>query len=126
MQVRDGMTTDVLTIGPDHTLADVAKQMAARKVGAAVIYDADAAGPAILTERDILESVAAAQDPREQRAADHSSRDLAVAHPDWSLQQAAAAMVRGGFRHLVVMADQELLGILSMRDVVRCWTQSPP
>jgi CBS domain-containing protein len=54
--------------------------------------------------------------------ADHLSSNLTFASPDWSLEQAAAAMVRGGFRHLVVVNRGELVGILSMRDIVRCWT----
>ena len=53
--------------------------------------------------------------------ADHLSADLTFASPDWSLERAAEAMVRGGFRHLVVVDGGELAGILSMRDIVRCW-----
>ncbi len=55
--------------------------------------------------------------------ADHLSSDLTFAAPDWSLEAAAEAMVRGGFRHLVVVDGGELIGILSMRDIVRCWVQ---
>ena len=55
--------------------------------------------------------------------ADHLTADLTFASPDWSLEQAAAAMVRGSFRHLVVVEGGELAGILSMRDIVRCWTK---
>ena len=47
-----------------------------------------------------------------------------VASPGWTLEQAAAAMVRGGFRHLVVVEGQEVTGLLSMRDIVRCWSGS--
>src|SRR3954470_13812834 len=123
MQVRDAMSKMVLTIGPGHTLRDAAQQMAARNVGAAVVMDPDGAGPGIVTERDILESVAAGQDPGSQRVSDHLSTNLTFAAPDWSLERAAEAMVRGGFRHLVVMDGGESVGILSMRDIVRCWTR---
>ena len=44
------------------------------------------------------------------------------ASPEWSLEQAAVAMVRGGFRHLVVVDAGQTAGILSVRDIVRCWT----
>ena len=57
MQVREGMSSVVLTIGPDHTIRDAAQQMAKRGVGAAVVLDPDEQGPGILTERDILESI---------------------------------------------------------------------
>ena len=55
---------------------------------------------------------------------DHLSPELTFAHPDWSLERAAEAMVSGGFRHLVVVDGGELTGILSMRDIVRCWVSS--
>jgi CBS domain-containing protein len=122
MQVRDGMSSVVLTIGPDHTLRQAAEQMAKRHVGAAVVLDPDGTGPGILTERDILESVAQGQDPGTERVADHLTADLVFASPEWSLEEAAVAMVKGGFRHLVVIDGGEPAGVLSVRDVVRCWT----
>jgi len=53
---------------------------------------------------------------------DHLSTNLTFAASDWSLERAAEAMVRGGFRHLIVMDGGEVTGVLSMRDIVRCWT----
>jgi CBS domain-containing protein len=123
MHVRDGMTEAVLIVGPSHTLRQAAKQMAERKVGAAVVMDPEEPGPGIITERDILLSVGADQDPDQEMVANHLSRDLTFASPEWSLERAAEAMVRGGFRHLVVVADGETVGVLSIRDIVRCWTR---
>jgi CBS domain-containing protein len=122
MQVRQGMTQVVLTVGPGHTLRDVSAAMCRRKVGAAVVLDPDAIGPGVITERDLLLSVGAGEDPDTELVADHLTANLTFASPEWSLERAAAAMVRGGFRHLVVVEDGELAGILSMRDIVRCWT----
>src|SRR3712207_9025847 len=122
MQVRDGMSTMVLTVGPDHTLRQAAAAMAQRRVGAAVVLDPEAPGVGILTERDILHSIGEGQDPDAERVCDHLTSDLVFAAPDWSLEQAAAAMVRGGFRHLIVIDGGDIVGILSVRDVVRCWT----
>ena len=122
MHVRDGMSKVVLTVGPGHTLRQAAGLMAKRKVGAAVVIDPDGAGPGILTERDILHSVAAGQDPDAELVGDHLTSELVFAAPEWSLEEAAAAMVRGGFRHLVVIEGGEPAGIISVRDVVRCWT----
>ena len=59
---------------------------------------------------------------RRPPVADHLTRDVVFAAPDWSLEEAAAAMVRGGFRHLIVLEQGDTVGILSVRDVVRCWT----
>ena len=55
MQVRDGMSSVVLTVGPGHTLREAARLMAERNVGAAVVMDPDGPGPGIITERDILD-----------------------------------------------------------------------
>jgi CBS domain-containing protein len=122
MQVREGMSDVVLTIGPGHTVREAAAGMSQRNVGAAVVIDPDAPGPGVITERDVLRAVGAGQDPDKELVADHLTSNLTFASPDWSLEQAAAAMVRGGFRHLVVVENGELVGVLSMRDIVRVWT----
>lgn len=124
MQVRDGMTDAVLTIGPDHTLREAARLMGKRQVGAAIVLDPEQPGPGILTERDVLESIGAGQDPDGERAGDHLSQNLTFASPDWSLERAAEAMIKGGFRHLIVVDGAETTGVLSMRDIVRCWTMA--
>jgi len=122
MQVHEGMSRTVLTVGPGHSLQAVARLMSERKVGAAVVMDPDGPGPAIITERDILVSLGDGQDPGAETVAEHLTRDVVYAAPDWSLEEAAAAMVRGGFRHLIVLDGGETVGILSVRDIVRCWT----
>lgn len=122
MHVRDGMSKVVLTVGPQHTLADAARLMADRGVGAAVVSDPDGMGPGILTERDVLISVGRGEDPSAETVGTHMSTDVVYAAPGWSLEEAAVAMVRGGFRHLIVMEGGDCCGILSVRDIVRAWT----
>ena len=90
MKVEDGMSLQVLTIGPAHTIREAARMMHARQVGAAVVVDPDDAGVGILTERDILRSVAADENPDTEMAGDHCTQDV--------------------------------VGLLSMRDIVRCWS----
>lgn len=123
MEVRKGMSEDLLTVGPGHTLREAAAAMARRSVGAAVVVDPEGQGPGVITERDILHSVGAGEDPEAEVVADHLTSRLTFAAPDWSLERAAVAMVRGGFRHLVVVDGGELVGMLSMRDIVRCWME---
>jgi CBS domain-containing protein len=122
MRVRDGMSKMVLTVGPGHTLRDAARLMAERRVGAAVVIDPDSPGPGIITERDLLEALGRGQDVDTERVSEHLTSEIVFAAPDWSLEEAAVAMVRGGFRHLVVTDGGEVSGLLSMRDIVRCWT----
>src|SRR3954452_20384877 len=119
MQVRDAISTEVLTIGPTHSLPCASHRMSARKVGAAVVIDGDQNQPGILTERDILDAIGKGQDVDAERVQDHLTSDIVVAAPDWPLEKAAAAMVGGGFRHLVVCHGREIVGMLSVRDIVR-------
>jgi CBS domain-containing protein len=123
MRVRQGMSDVVLTVGPGHSLRQAAGSMAERGVGAAVVLDPEQPGPGILTERDLLQSIAAGQDPDRELVAEHLSSNITFAEPDWSLEHAAEAMVRGGFRHLIVVDGGELVGILSMRDIVKSWVE---
>src|ERR687894_1511029 len=122
MQVRDGMSKVVLTVGPGHSLRQAANAMSERGVGAAVVMDPEGEGPGIITERDILYSLGHDQDVDSERVSAHLTSDVVYAAPDWSLEEAAAQMVRGSFRHLIVMQGGEVAGVLSVRDVVRCWT----
>jgi signal-transduction protein with cAMP-binding, CBS, and nucleotidyltransferase domain len=117
------MTRSVATVGPAHTLRQAAATMAIHSAGAAVVLDPDAAGPEIVTEHDILVSLARGQGPDQERAVDHFSSDIVYASPSRSLELAAVVMVDRGRRHLVVCEGGDLVGVLSMRDVVRCWTQ---
>ena len=93
MNVRDGMTKVVLSVGPAHTLREAARLMSAQRVGAAVVVDASQPGIGILTERDILDSIGAGQDPDAEMVADHRTSDVVFASPDWTLEQAASAMI---------------------------------
>jgi CBS domain-containing protein len=122
MRIQDGMSTEVLTVGPGHTLREAAALMSRRRVGAAVVLDSDQPGPGIITERDLMDSIAAGESPDDERVRDHLTAHVVFAAPDWSLEEAAVAMVRGHFRHLVVCDGGHIVGVLSVRDIVRCWT----
>ncbi len=122
MQVRDGMSEITLTVGPSHTLREAAAKMVEKGTGAALVIDHELPTPSIVTERDLLISVARGQDPDREHVADHMSEGVLAAAPDWSLERAAAEMSRRGVRHLVVFDEADAIGVLSMRDIVRCWT----
>jgi CBS domain-containing protein len=124
MYVHDGMKRTVVTVGPGHTLREAARRMTLADVGAAVMIDPDGEGPAIFTERDLLKACGAGDDLDVEVVADHLTQRLSYAAADWPLERAAEEMVRAPFRHVVVMDGSEVAGILSMRDIVRCWTQT--
>lgn len=121
MLVSDGMSTVILTVGPGQSLRDVARLMAERNVGAAVVIDPDASGPGIITERDVIRALADAEDMGVETVADHLTERVVYAAPDWSLERAADEMIKGNFRHLIVIDGGDCTGILSMRDIVNCW-----
>jgi signal-transduction protein with cAMP-binding, CBS, and nucleotidyltransferase domain len=122
MEVREGMSSVVLAIGPSHTLRDAARQMTEKGVGAAVVIDEEAPGPGIISERDILNSVGRGEDPDSERVAGHMSDTVITAGPDWSLERAAAEMSKRRIRHLVIVEGGHPVGVLSMRDIMRVWT----
>jgi signal-transduction protein with cAMP-binding, CBS, and nucleotidyltransferase domain len=122
MQVREGMSEVVLTVGPAHTLREAAERMVEKGTGAALVADDEMPVPSIVTERDILTSLARGEDPDAESVSEHMSEGVVTAAPDWSLERAAAEMSKRGIRHLVVYEDGDLVGVLSIRDIVRVWT----
>ncbi len=122
MEVREGMSSIVLAVGPSHTLRQTAEKMAEKGTGAAIVYDDETPGPRIITERDILYSIGAGEDPDKETVGDHMSDSVISATPDWSLERAASEMTSRNVRHLVIVEGGELVGVLSMRDIVRVWT----
>ena len=119
--VSDAMSSVVLTVGPDHSLQAAAAKMAERGVGSAVVVDPDGYGPGIVAERDIVRAVAKGMDLNVERVGDHMARDTVVATPDWPLEHAAEMMMKGRCRHLVVVEGREVVGVVSIRDIVVAW-----
>ncbi|GAA2634351.1 CBS domain-containing protein [Dactylosporangium fulvum] len=124
MQVHEAMSTVVVQLGPDHTLRQAAQLMSTHKVGSAVVADPDGAGVGIITERDILNALGTGLDPDVERTAEHITWEVVYASPTWTIEEAASAMVRGGFRHLVVLDEDDVLGVISVRDIIRVWVQT--
>src|SRR5579875_1984894 len=123
MLVRDAMNPITVTIGPSHTMRAAARRMMAGGTGAAVVFDPELPGPGIVTERDVLAVAGGDRDLDHELVRDHLTLDLVYAEPDWPLHRAAEAMTAGRFRHIVVIEDGDVVGILSMRDIVRCWVE---
>lgn len=119
LRVKDAMVPVSAVVGLDHTLRQASVRMIQNRTGAAVVLDGSLPGPSVITERDLLKSLAEDQDPDVEIVADHMTGELITAAPSWPLSRAAALMVNHGVRHVIVFEGGELAGILSMRDVVR-------
>lgn len=124
MIVREAMSTQVHTMGPDHSLREAARLMHDRGVGSIVVVDPDV-GVGVLSERTLVMAIADELDTDKERAGDHFARDAAYAAPEMTLEEATEAMRRGGFRHLVVLEGNDVVGLISMRDIVKAWQPAP-
>jgi CBS domain-containing protein len=115
--VANHMSRDLLTVGPDERLGAAAKQMADRGVGAVLVMEGER--PAgILTERDLLKAVAAGLEP-DARVQDWMTRHPETIEAADSTEHAASLMIHGGFRHLPVLDEGKVAGIISIRDLMR-------
>jgi CBS domain-containing protein len=114
---RDHMSRDLLTVSPGDSLSEVAQRMVERDVGAVLVMDgSDLAG--ILTERDVLRAVAAGIEEKTV-VSDWMTRDPDTMAPDDTTQHAAVLMIHGGFRHMPLVEGSEVVGMLSIRDLMR-------
>lgn len=115
--VSEHMTASLLTISADATLREAAKAMADRGVGAVVVLEGKAIA-AILTERDVMKAVAAGSDGSAP-VADWMTRHPETIEPEDTTDHAASLMIHGGFRHLPVVLGDEVVGIVSIRDLMK-------
>ena len=115
--VANHMTRELLTIEPDARLAEAARRMTDRGVGAVLVFDGERLA-GILTERDLLKALASGYRD-DTTVSQWMTRDPDTVDADEATDQAAALMIHGGFRHLPVMDEGRVVGILSIRDLMR-------
>ena len=115
--VSNHMSRDILTVPADERLADAAKRMVERGVGAVLVLDGQKLD-GILTERDLMKAVAAGYSD-DAKVADWMTRHPETIEADDSTEHAAALMIHGGFRHLPVLDEGRVAGIVSIRDLMR-------
>ncbi len=115
--VASHMSRDLLTVGPDERLGEAAKRMVARGVGAVVVMDGERLA-GILTERDLLKAVAGGFS-EEARVREWMTRHPETVEASDATEHAAALMIHGGFRHLPVVEEGAVAGIISIRDLMR-------
>ena len=119
MRVKDAMSTDLLVVGTAVTVAEAARLMLKRHVGAAVVVDERIPGPGIITERDVMRAVADGRALEATPVEACMTFEARTATTNWDLDTAAEEMINGHFRHLLAVDEQGcLVGIVSMRDIV--------
>ena len=114
---RRHMSRDLLSVEPGVSLTEVAKRMVDKDVGAVLVMEENRL-VGILTERDVLRAVARGM-AESTVVADWMTRDPDTVDPDESTKHAAVLMIHGGFRHLPVTENDEVVGMLSIRDLMR-------
>ena len=117
VQLRDLMTTGVITTGPEADLRSVAALMRDRNVGSVVLCDPDGRPAAMVTDRDLAIRAMAEERPLHEEVRDHASRPLVTGEPEMALEEAAALMVQHRIRRLPVVEDGELVGIVTLDDI---------
>jgi CBS domain-containing protein len=115
--VRNHMSRDVLSVDAAEQISDVAQRMVERNLGAVLVLDGGRL-VGIMTERDIMRAVARGLHA-EAVVADHMSGDPETIEPEDTTQHAAVLMIHGGFRHLPVVERGDVVGVLSIRDLMR-------
>lgn len=111
---------DVARVAPTATIAEVAQMLAARRIGAVLVMDTAHQVLGIVSERDIVGSLAEhGSRTLEMTAAQLMTRSIKVAHAATTVAEATEMMTTGRFRHLPVMDDNRLLGIVSIGDIVK-------
>jgi CBS domain-containing protein len=117
MQVRNLMKQPVVTVPADQSVRQAARRMQEHVIGSVVVTDGDRLA-GILTERDVLRAVAEDRDLDQTPAGDLMTTELVTAGPNWDVVVAASVMTSNRIRHLVVKNNEQLLGVLSLRDVL--------
>lgn len=123
LTVADALTDSLVRITTDQTLEEAARMMRDRGITALAVIDPDATDPGIITEADIGRAMVSDSDPRGQLVGSFRTAKVIAATSDWTLERAARTMAAAHIRHLIVVEDGKVIGILSMTDVIAAWAR---
>jgi CBS domain-containing protein len=116
--IRDVMTTELVTVEPRTTVAEAATVMGAHHVGSALVFGDDGM-TGIFTERDILRALASDFDAARHAVEQWMTPGPATIAADAAIRDAREMMLTHGFRHLPVTDGDDVVGIVSLRDLSR-------
>ncbi len=112
--------SDIVTATADGTLRDIAATLASHKIGAIVVTDASGSVVGIFSERDLVRAIAATgEGALKERVRDHMTKDVVTCGREDTVADLMSKMTEGRFRHLPVVEDDALIGIISIGDVVK-------
>jgi signal-transduction protein with cAMP-binding, CBS, and nucleotidyltransferase domain len=118
-RVSEHMSRSVVTVPVTATLGEVARTIRSRNVGSAVVLDASDAPVGLISERELVDSVAASRNPDQGQAGSWLRKEgIDSISPQASLVDASHAMRDAGVRHLTVVEDAAVVGIISIRDIL--------
>ncbi len=110
---------EILSISPELTLSEAARRMRDRRAGSALVT-AEGEKPAIITERDLLRAFADGADLTTTQVEAYMTPDAVTVTANWHVVDVARTMIERGFRHVIVVdASEQVVGMLSIRDIVR-------
>lgn len=118
-QILDAKGRAVATVAPDATVADAVAALAEHNVGALVVSGDGSTVEGILSERDVVRGLADGPDVLQRRVRDLMATDVSTCHGRSNIEELMSTMTSGRFRHLPVVADGTLCGIISIGDVVK-------
>jgi CBS domain-containing protein len=122
--LKEIMTAEVFTTTGDVSVAEVANSMVKGRFGSAVVMDGSWL-VGIFTERDVLRAAASGADLTSSPISEWMTRDPVTAGSDMDASEAAEVMMGQGFRHLPVVEGKTLMGMVSLRDILRVRIRRP-
>ena len=123
--VGEVMNRDLITVEPSTTVAEAATVMGGKHVGSALVMEGGRL-TGIFTERDIVRALGEHFDAAGHPVSHWMTSNPTTIGPDASTEQALDAMLHGGFRHLPVIDGDQVVGMLSLRDVAASSDDSAP
>ncbi|HEV7897462.1 MAG TPA: CBS domain-containing protein [Planosporangium sp.] len=124
MKIGDLAARNIVSVSPADSLRKAARAMVDAGVGSAIVLE-DGGLAGIVTERDVLRAVAETSDPDDTPAGAVMTRDVVTAEPDWEVYEAAAEMAARRIRHLVITDGEQVVGVVSVRDVLLAGQRVP-
>ncbi len=118
--ILKGKDNNVISVEPSATVLEIAEIISARRIGAVLVLGDDGSVAGIVSERDVVKAVATQRDKLlTLRADDLMTRHVTTATPETTVDEAMEIMDHGYFRHLPVLDQGKLVGIISIRDLVK-------